>query len=148
HRKYSLKASPVHMTPLSDTSSMLMISTMDRQISKYDLVSGRSVQGFRAADESGDAVVMDALTLSREGGGLCKGGRWLIGVSTTDKSIRLYDLEGKLIEKEWGHTEGVTDIALLENAQEDEAKDMLISTGSDGTIMVWEFTQQKAPEPE
>lgn len=142
-RKYCMKASPVHMTPLSDASNYLMVSTMDRQIHKFDLNSGKSVNSFRAADDSGDAVVMDALTLARDSGRI--GRRLIVGVSTTDKSIRLYDLDGNLMEKEWGHTEGVTDIALLET---DEGDDLLISTGTDGTIMVWGFSHQKAvPEP-
>lgn len=145
-RTLTTKASPVHMTPLSDAT--LIVSTMDRQIQKFDLNTGRSFHCFRATDESGDAVVMDAITVSRDKG--LPRARVLAGISTTDKSIRLYDLSGNLIDKEWGHTEGVSDVALLEREPkkgEESGQTIVISTGTDGTIMIWGFTP-KYPEPE
>lgn len=149
-RTLTTKASPVHMTPLSD--STLIVSTMDRQIQKFDLNTGKSVHCFRATDESGDAVVMDAVTVSKDKG--FPRARVLAGISTTDKSIRLYDLSGNLIDKEWGHTEGVSDVALLEREPkkgEDSGQTIVISTGTDGTIMIWGFTPKYpavAPEPD
>lgn len=149
-RTLTTKASPVHMTPLSD--STLIVSTMDRQIQKFDLNTGKSVHCFRATDESGDAVVMDAVTVSKDRG--FPRARVLAGISTTDKSIRLYDLSGNLIDKEWGHTEGVSDVALLEREPkkgEESGQTIVISTGTDGTIMIWGFTPKYptvAPEPE
>ena len=145
-RTLTTKASPVHMTPLSDAT--LIVSTMDRQIHKFDLNAGKSVHGFRCTDESGDAVVMDAITVGKDKG--YPRSRVLAGISTTDKSIRLYDLAGNLIDKEWGHTEGVSDVALLERDPpkgEETGQTIVISTGTDGTIMIWEFNQ-KAQEPE
>lgn len=138
-RTLTTKASPVHMTPLTD--STLIVSTMDRQIQKFDLNTGKSVHCFRATDESGDAVVMDAVTVSKDRG--FPRARILAGISTTDKSIRLYDLSGNLIDKEWGHTEGVSDVALLEREPkkgEESGQTIVISTGTDGTIMIWGFT--------
>lgn len=149
-RTLTTKASPVHMTPLSDAT--LIVSTMDRQIQKFDLNTGKSVHCFRATDESGDAVVMDAVTVSKDRG--FPRARVLAGISTTDKSIRLYDLSGNLIDKEWGHTEGVSDVALLEREPkkgEESGQTIVISTGTDGTIMIWGFTPKypaAAPEPE
>ncbi|KAL7266803.1 hypothetical protein RUND412_010634 [Rhizina undulata] len=138
-RTLTTKASPVHMTPVSENSPWLMVSTMDRQIQKFDMTTGKSVQCFKATDETGEAVVMDAITLSKEKGNRP---RILAGISTTDKSIRLYDTGGGLIDKEWGHTEGVSDVALLETDAdgEDTEQTILISTGTDGTIMIWGFT--------
>lgn len=145
-RTLTTKASPIHMTPLSDAT--LIVSTMDRQIHKFDLNAGKSVHGFRCTDESGDAVVMDAITVGKDKG--YPRSRVLAGISTTDKSIRLYDLAGNLIDKEWGHTEGVSDVALLEKDPlkgEETGQTIVISTGTDGTIMIWEFNP-KAQEPE
>ncbi|PWW77570.1 WD40 repeat-like protein [Tuber magnatum] len=145
-RTITTKASPVHMTPFSDAT--LIVSTMDRQIHKFDLNAGKSVHAFRCTDESGDAVVMDAITVGKDKG--YPRSRILAGISTTDKSIRLYDLAGNLIDKEWGHTEGVSDVALLERDPrkgEETGQTIVISTGTDGTIMVWEFNP-KAREPE
>ncbi|KAI9777339.1 MAG: hypothetical protein M1839_008947 [Geoglossum umbratile] len=152
-RTLTLKAAPVHMTTASDQPGILVVSTIDRHISTFDLASGKSVQVFRASDlESNDAVVMDALVMGKERTASNKS-RVLAGVSTTDKSIRVYDhIGGCLIDREWGHTEGVSDVALLETELEnDTSATTLISTGSDGTIMIWDFApkavQQDSPEP-
>lgn len=146
-RTLTTKASPVHMTPLSD--STLIVSTMDRQIQKFDLNTGKGFGSFKATDESGDAVVMDSVTVSKDKG--FPRARILAGISTTDKSIRLYDLSGNLIDKEWGHTEGVSDVVLLEREPqkgEETGQTIVISTGSDGTIMIWGFTPKNSePEP-
>ncbi|KAI5800021.1 WD40-repeat-containing domain protein [Geopyxis carbonaria] len=138
-RTLSTKASPIHMTAFSDVSNTLLVSTLDRQIVKFDMVSGKIISSFKVTDESGDAVVMDAITLTENKGTPGKP-RIIVGTSTTDKSIRIYDLNGGLVDKEWGHTEGVSDVALLEDG--DDIK--LISTGTDGTVMVWDFVSREA----
>ncbi|KAF8460230.1 WD40-repeat-containing domain protein [Kalaharituber pfeilii] len=138
-RTLVLKASPLHMTPVSDNLPHLLVSSMDRQVHKFDLNTGKTLQSFKTTDDTNDAVVMDCIGLSKER--VPGGRRILAGISTTDKSIRIYDLNGNLIDKEWGHTEGVSDVALLETGSEDNETDtmMVISTGTDGTIMIWEF---------
>ncbi|THC89477.1 hypothetical protein EYZ11_011078 [Aspergillus tanneri] len=41
----------------------------------------------------------------------------LVGVSGSDKSVRIYDLErGVLLAAEFGHTEGISDLALVSMA--------------------------------
>jgi WD40 repeat protein len=141
YRTLNTKASPVHMAPLSDSASTLLVSTLDRQIIKYDLASTKILSSFKVTDETGDAVVMDAITLSEDK----SKPRVVVGTSTTDKSIRLYDMNGGLVDKEWGHTEGVSDVCLLEFTDKDREEGMtVISTGTDGTIMIWEFAERGA----
>lgn len=137
-RTLILKASAIHMTQVSENLPHLIVSSMDRQIQKFDINTGKTISSFRTTDDSGDAVVMDCINLSKE---RSTGRRILAGIATTDKSIRVYDMNGNLIDKEWGHTEGVTDIALLETGSEDNETDamILISTGTDGTVMLWDF---------
>jgi hypothetical protein len=143
-RTLNTKASPIHMAAISDSASTLLVSTLDRHIVKYDLLTGKALSSFRVTDESGDAVVMDAITLSESNGHPSKP-RILVGISTTDKSIRLYDLNGGLVDKEWGHTEGVSDVCLLELGGKDPSEATnIISTGTDGTIMIWGFETPKA----
>ena len=137
-RTLVLKASVIHMTQVSESLPHLIVSSMDRQVQKFDVNTGKVLHSFRTTDDTGDAVVMDCISLSKERTG---GRRILAGVATTDKSIRLYDLNGNLIDKEWGHTEGVTDVALLETGSEENETDamIVISTGTDGTVMIWDF---------
>lgn len=141
----TLKSSPVSMTFSPDDSNTLVVSTMDRCIQIVDLSSGRAVHAFRAVDsESPDAVVMGALTVATEIPG--QSPRVLVGVSSTDKSIRVYDMDRDLLlTGEFGHAEGVSDVLLLDNPQDtpdDPVTRTLISVGIDGVVMIWSLTVQ------
>lgn len=141
----TLKASPISMTLLPNSLDTLIVSTIDRCIQKLDITSGRHIHSFRAADpDSNDTVVMDSLTVSAEIPG--QSPRLLIGVSSTDKSIRVYDLERDLLlAGEFGHAEGVSDVLLLEsapNSPENPPKRTLVSAGMDGIVMIWNLSIQ------
>ncbi|KAJ6155340.1 hypothetical protein N7470_005906 [Penicillium chermesinum] len=136
----TLKASPVSMTLCPDDSNALYLSTMDRNISKFDVPSARQLHSFRAADSDGnDAVIMCSLTVKSEVPG--QSPKLLIGLSSTDKSIRVYDLEkDTLIAGEFGHTEGVSDVLLLDgndDPDKPQTQRSLISAGIDGILMIW-----------
>ncbi|OAL62370.1 WD repeat protein [Trichophyton rubrum] len=142
----TLKASPVSIvTPPGDPDT-LILSTIDRLIQRYHIPSSRQVHSFRVLDpESGDTAVMSSLILEKDYPEY--GPRLLIGVSTTDKSIRVYDSEkDTLLTREFGHTEGVSDVVLLESNEPNSTgaiKRTLISTGLDGVIMVWNLSTQQ-----
>ena len=142
-RIITLKASPVSMAPcLNDGMNNFVVSLLDRTVATYEISSGRMVSSFKASDgEGGDAVVLDALVM-----GVPTAGRptILAGISGTDKSVRVYDGNtGSFLDREWGHTAAITDVALLETPGSEQK--ILISTGSDGTIMTWNLSP-KPPE--
>jgi WD40 repeat protein len=142
-RIITLKASPVSMAPCLDNEmNNFVVSLLDRTVATYEISSGRLVNSFKATDsDGGDAVVLDALDM-----GVPTAGRptILAGISGTDKSVRVYDGNtGSFLDREWGHTAAVTDVALLETP--DSEQKILISTGSDGTIMTWNLSP-KPPE--
>ncbi|KAI0385352.1 WD domain-containing protein [Hypomontagnella monticulosa] len=132
-----LKASPASMTMGPDGKS-LFVSLLDRSVCLFDLENGKLAHSFKCTDESGiESVVLDSLTArsatDREPG-------FLLGISNTDKSIRIYDSQtGAFLDREWGHTEAINGVALIE---EDSSKRRLVSVGSDGTIMIWEMDLQ------
>jgi WD40 repeat protein len=139
-RVITLKASPISMAAcLDDSMSCFVVSLMDRTVATYETASGRLVTSFKATDNDGsEAVVLDALMMGRPG---TLPGRptILAGISGTDKSVRIYDgSTGSFLDREWGHTAAVTDVALLEPLDSDQK--FLISTGSDGTIMIWDLS--------
>ncbi|KAE8393598.1 WD40-repeat-containing domain protein [Aspergillus alliaceus] len=141
----TLKTSPVSMTLSTHDADILVISTADRCIHQYEIPSGRHIQSFRAIDsDSNDAVVMGSLTVAGEIMG--QSPKLLIGVSSTDKSIRVYDLErGVLLTGEFGHTEGVSDVRLLERHPDPSSRSTvrtLISSGIDGVVMMWNISVQ------
>ncbi|KAL2372379.1 hypothetical protein RJ035_004708 [Blastomyces gilchristii] len=157
-RVLTLKASPVSMALYPDGEDTLILSTIDRHIHRFDIPSGRQIHSFKASDpETNDTVVVSSLMANCEIPE--QSPPLLVGVSTTDKSIRVYDFEKDvLLTREFGHTEGVSDIVLLETKSEDtnaKGKKTLISTGLDGIIMIWNLsilqqqpvqeTQQIAP---
>jgi WD40 repeat protein len=129
-RIITLKASPVSMTAcFADQMGNFVVSLLDRSVAIYEIASGRLVSSFRATDSEGaEAVVLDALVMGRPG---CIPGRptILAGVSTTDKSVRVYDgVTGAFLDREFGHTASVTDVALLESDSEEK---ILISSGAE-----------------
>ncbi|KAJ5172843.1 hypothetical protein N7492_005436 [Penicillium capsulatum] len=146
-RVITLKSSPVSMALCPDDTNTLFLSTMDRSIFKFDIPSGRQLHNFRASDsDANDAVIMGSLTVTSEVPGQCP--KLLVGVSSTDKSIRVYDLErDQLLTGEFGHTEGVTDALLLEDSDDSgqSVKRNLVSAGMDGIIMIWNLCIQPQP---
>ena len=152
-RTLMLKSAPVSMVSSSEMTNTLFVSATDRFIHEYDISSGKSIRSFRASDpDSSDAVVMDKLILGGQNTGP-DGSLILAGVSSKDKSIRIYDSSGALLGREWGHTEGVTGLALLNHSiyGSDDASDgkiTIISTGADGTIIMWDFTPDPAGQQE
>ncbi|KAG9249017.1 hypothetical protein BJ878DRAFT_485783 [Calycina marina] len=139
-RIITLKATPVSMVPCLDSKFNIVVSQLDRTIATYDFSSGRLVSSFKAADSDGsEAVVLDALRIGMPG--LPGRPTILAGVSGTDKSVRVYDADaGSFLDREWGHTTAITDVALLESSNTDQKT--LISTGSDGTIMIWDLSSR------
>ncbi|KAL2872745.1 WD40 repeat domain-containing protein [Aspergillus lucknowensis] len=144
-RVITLRSSPVSMALSPDDPDSLIFSAVDRCIYQYEISSGRYVHSFRAADsESNDTVVMGSLTVTSPISG--QSPKLLIGVSGTDKSIRVYDLEkGALLTGEFGHTEGVSDVRLLEKystTPDHPTEQVLVSSGIDGVVMIWNISVQ------
>ncbi len=139
-RVVSLKASPVSFTSVPTEPNSVMVSTMDRQIQRYDISTGRLLHSFKASDPtSGDSVMMNSLVVHK-----CdeaSGSRLILGVSSTDKSLRIHDYDsGSLLTREYGQT-AVSAIELIQKSIDNHLPyKSLISCGLDGTIMIWELS--------
>ncbi|KAI2632051.1 WD domain-containing protein [Hypoxylon sp. NC1633] len=136
-RTFPLKASPASMTMGTDEKS-LFVSLLDRSICLFDMENGKLANSFKCTDEGGiESVVLDSLTARPA---TDKESAFLLGISNTDKSIRIYDAQtGSFMDREWGHTEAINGVALIEG---DDGKRRVVSVGSDGTIMIWEMDLQ------
>ena len=147
-RIITLKSSPISMVTVSGDKDSLVLSTMDRQILRLNLSSGNQVESFKVTDGEGDeTAVMNSVQVSKEGSSRCP--RLLVGSCSTDKSIRVYDYDQcVLLTRESGHTEGISGLALTEEEDSESGvmKRTVISTGLDGTIMIWDLTIQP-PQP-
>jgi WD40 repeat protein len=147
-RIITLKSSPISMATISGEKDSLVVSTMDRQILRLNAASGTHVESFKASDgEADETAIMNCIQVSREASSKCP--RLLVGSCSIDKSIRIYDYDqGILLTRESGHTEGISGLALTEEEDPEtgEMNRTIISTGLDGTIMIWNLTVQP-PQP-
>ncbi|KAI1873391.1 hypothetical protein JX265_005013 [Neoarthrinium moseri] len=136
-RSLPLKASPTSMTTTADGKSII-VSLLDRSVCVFDIETGKLLNSFKCTDESGvESVVLDSL-IQRPA--TEKEPAFLLGLSNTDKSIRIYDAgTGSFLDREWGHTEAISGVTLV---QETEGDNKVISVGSDGTIMIWKLDLQ------
>ncbi|EDU48249.1 WD40 repeat protein [Pyrenophora tritici-repentis] len=136
-RAIMLKATPVSSAWDVDQDDAIFVSTIDRQVHKFDVRTGQCLSNLRACDtDGGDAVVISSLVHVSRGWGT----PLIAGVSSTDKSIRVYDEAGSLVARDWGHTEGVSDIALVQSpgaVGDDGSEKSLVTVAVDGTIFVW-----------
>ncbi len=188
-RTVTLRSAPVAMTSscaasqtAADDPGTIFVSTTDRVVQEINVLTGQSLRSFRASDaDYSDAVVMDKLLVlgGKETLELAGVPPLLAGVSPTDKSIRVYDQRGSLFCREWGHTEGITGLAVVvehrnaaapprasasshastpsssssstflsaaDDVENTAACAVIISTGADGTIMLWDFSLAPPPQ--
>ena len=139
-RVIALKASPITLSVMPNQPNTIIISTMDRQIHQYDVKLGRFIQNFKASDPaSGDSLILSSLSAQniKIGDSLV---RLLLGVSSTDRSIRMYDYDtGSMLAKEHGQTV-VSSVTLAQKVSESGCPfNLVISTGFDGTVMIWDL---------
>ncbi|KAK0634977.1 WD40-repeat-containing domain protein [Bombardia bombarda] len=137
-RVISLKASPSSMTVTPDAKSVF-VTQLDRSVYQYDLSTGRQTGSFKCNDEGGlESVVLESLTYGHFAD---SDFGFLLGISNTDKSVRIYDAQtGFFMDREWGHTEAINGVIMIES---DETSRKVVSVGEDGTIMIWALDLQE-----
>jgi WD40 repeat protein len=148
----TLRGSPLSMT--ISTENMLNVSTMDRRVTKIDYSTGAVVDSFKVGDpESDDTVFLNSMVCCSNPEYPDGQEKWLVGFSSLDKSIRVYGEKNLgLLGRESGHTEGVSDIVLLEHSEDQllGRQCTIVTTGLDGTIMIWKISRAISlfPSPE
>ncbi|KAG8531050.1 uncharacterized protein KY384_004407 [Bacidia gigantensis] len=145
-RTITLRASPVSLTIAPFDSQSLLVSTMDRQIQRFNLSSGRLLQTFKPSDPyNNDSVMTSSLQTvnvdSIDGALLA-----VLAVSSTDKSIRLHDYDsGALLAREHGQA-AVSCARVLQKQAGDDQSNYLISCGMDGTVIIYRVTATSASQ--
>ncbi|KAF1808897.1 WD40 repeat-like protein [Eremomyces bilateralis CBS 781.70] len=144
-RTVTLKATPTSMTLSSAEDNVLIVATIDRHLHRYDLKTGHTLTSFKTNDsEGGDPVVLSSIVHFT----VPSGTPMIAGVSSTDKSVRVYTEKGSLVARDWGHTEGVSGLALISTStdQGEPQERRLVTTAFDGTIFLWD-TQPRPSAP-
>lgn len=145
-RVITLKASPISFTHVPDEPNVVVVSTMDRQIQRYDVSSGRLLHSFKASDPAGSETVMlgslGIQTVGETGNKI----RLLTAVSSTDKTIRIHDyISGSMLTREYGQ-KAVSAIKLIQEFKDGESsRNTLISCALDSTIMIYDLILPKNP---
>ena len=139
-RVITLKASPVSFAAVPLEPNAVVVTTMDKQIQKYEISTGRLYHTFKASDPtSNETVIMSLLQIHR----VRKRGDevlLLIGVSSPDRAIRVHDYDnGSMLSREHGQI-AVSAIKILQQDSAYESPINLISCGFDGTVMIWDLS--------
>ncbi|KAL9100634.1 MAG: hypothetical protein Q9163_004004 [Psora crenata] len=137
-----LKASPVSFAAVPSQPNIIIVSTMDRQIQRFDISSGRLLYSFKALEPANnDSVLASSLQVANVEHGH-EALHVILAVSSTDKSIRLHDYDtGSLLAREHGQT-AVSSVKLIKHVAGDLWTYNLISCGLDGTVIVYNLSTQ------
>ena len=143
-RTITLRSTPVSLSLASSEADVVFVSSMDRQIYKFDFGSGRLLSSFKPIDPSmGDSVLMTSITIEK----LTYGGEErhvLVGASSSDRALRIHDCNGgRLLFCEQGQTT-VSCVKVFSATGDGESSEKsLISCGLDGTVFVWSVSPPK-----
>ncbi|KAK3615994.1 hypothetical protein LTR56_026253 [Elasticomyces elasticus] len=108
-RTITLTSAPTSMCIGADQNTLL-VATTDHSVTQFSIKIGQTSFTFKFGDPEGEEAVALSRFLYTP---MLNGNSVIVGISSTDKSVRLYSDFGTLLAGDWGHTEGVTEIALL-----------------------------------
>ena len=136
-RTITLKASPISFTNVPFDPGVLVVSTLDRQVQKFEMDSGRLIRSFKPSDPMTDDSVMlsslQAMMIDTPDGRASL----ISAVSSSDRSIRLHDYDtGSLLALEHGQA-SVCAALFLQTQSSTAGPNKLISCGHDGTVIVY-----------
>lgn len=114
----SLKSSP---TALNISDEELIVSTMDKQLTVFNLNTLESTRSLKLLDEDNDTLLVDNIVVTGPNQIVC---------SCSDKSIRIFNyLTGRQLCVNWGHSEPIK--FLLHSG------DHLITLSNTGCLFSW-----------
>ena len=141
-RVITMKATPVSFGLVSSEPDNIIISTMDKQVQKYDIRSGRLLNTFKVQDPmNGENVLMNSLQVQKVGEGPDER-MILFGASSLDRAIRVHDCnKGILLAREQSQT-AVSAVKVLARHEEGILTSrFLVSCGLDGTVSIWDVLE-------
>ncbi|KAF2768089.1 WD40 repeat-like protein [Teratosphaeria nubilosa] len=141
-RAIALKSAPTSVCQAEGGN--ILVATTDRNITKYPLGSGQPGFTFKCSDpEGGEAAIMSKILYAPS----LNGNPTIIGVGSSDKSVRLYTDYGALIARDWGHTEGITGLAVLAGDGDHTRPTKLVTVAADSTIFIWDTMPSTTDRP-
>lgn len=144
-RSLALKSSPISICTTAHEDEIL-IASMDRCIGVYNVKTGRAGFNFKCSDaDGGEAVSLSKIAYEPS----LNGNPAIIGISGNDKSVRIYSEYGMLTARDWGHTEGITGLAVLRDKRMDgeyePTRVRVVTVAADSTVFVWDTMPPSPP---
>ena len=131
----NLKSTPLSLAMSTDSDGSFAVSTADKHIFRYALYCGSVLSSFKVNEQDeGESVNLSRIV---QFSGL-QGPLVIGGVAGADKSVRLYDESGRLLGRDYGHTEGLSGITVVRDPN-DEGKNSLVTVSTDGSIFIWDL---------
>lgn len=137
----TLKSTPCDFHILEDESE-LVIPCNDKNVYCYKMPTGELLRTFKSVNEKGEGMILKdiafaTLKLNDVYGRITH--QYMLGMGN-DKSIRVYDYKsGSHICCDWGHSEGVAGLEMIEKDEED-GEWTFVSHGNDGCVFIWSLT--------
>lgn len=133
-RSIALKTTPMSMAFDTSRDNLLLLSSADRHLQTYDILTCNLLTDFKAFDADGtETAGLNAITSCSRSEDITL----VAGVSNTDKSVRVYDDSGRLLACEYGHADGISSIALVKCGQTSDQTVSLVTVAVDGTVFLW-----------
>ncbi|WPH04087.1 mitogen-activated protein kinase-binding protein 1 [Acrodontium crateriforme] len=147
-RTIQLKSAPTSIC-LGMHDHTILVSATDRTVSNFNIQNGQPGFSFKCSDsEGGESAIMSKIIFAPS----LNSNPTIIGVSSSDKSVRLYSEFGSLIARDWGHTEGITDVAIIAARDTKDAERQnsatLVSVAADSTVFMWDTMPSATPSPQ
>ncbi|KAL9639028.1 MAG: hypothetical protein Q9164_001195, partial [Protoblastenia rupestris] len=146
-RVITLKTNPVSFAAVPSEPNIIIVSTTDRQIQRYDVSSGRLLHAFKALSPANNASVLvfslQVITITHGGESLLV----ILAVSSADKSIRLHKYhDGSLLALEHGQS-AVSLARMMQQKVGSIPAHVIVSCGHDGTILIYRVSVPSPGQP-
>ena len=140
-RTLTFKQSPITMAVVPGKTEMLLVATTDKQLHRFQSATGQLESCVRMSDEN-LPITIDTMVahrrrgeLQEESGGKEKFSDSLVAFSTTDRSIRVHDLDtGSTLAKVPGHSESVSGICIVDYLNDHKLASTAVTCSFDGSV--------------
>ena len=142
-RIITLKSCPISFACVPKESNVIVVSTVDKQIQRYDIETGQLLGRSKAIDPDTNGMgAMNSMEISNveESEGPAKV-RLLLGVCSSDKSIRVYDFDsGLLLAQQSGQSTISAVKVITANPSDQSPITYVVNSSFNGTVMIWELS--------
>ncbi|CEP24629.1 unnamed protein product [Cyberlindnera jadinii] len=124
----TVKSTP---TSISISGEEMLVFTMDKQLTVFNLHTVESIRNMKLCDENGDSLLIDSAIVTHANQIVC---------SCSDKSIRIFNyITGRQLSVSWGHSEATKFLVYF--------SDHLITLSNSGCLFSWALTEPILDSP-